>query len=104
MNGRANVRELPQRLDELLEDRRCGLVRHHLRRLYLDPITRSPNWGLVTEFGRIRGVYSQSPLEPVRHLEGIHSYRQWVFLAYSVGHSDNQPGTSSCWRCEPDKL
>jgi len=82
VNGCATVRELPLQLEDLLEDRRCGLIRHHLRRLYLDPITRSPNWGLVKEYGRIRSVYSLSPQELVRHVEGAHSYRQWVLVGY----------------------
>jgi type II secretory pathway pseudopilin PulG len=79
LNGCSNLRELPQKLEDLLEDHRCGLVRHHLRQLYEDPITRSATWGLLKQLDRIRGVYSDSALVPVRHIEGVGSYRDWVF-------------------------
>ena len=83
VNGCSNLRELPQKLEDLLEDRRCAMVRHHLRQLYEDPITRSATWGLLKQLDRIRGVYSDSALVPVRHVEGVGSYRDWVFAADS---------------------
>lgn len=82
VNGCSNVRQLPTQLSDLVEDRRCGLVRHHLRRLYPDPITRSQEWGLVTDLGAIRGVYSLSTLAPVRHVEGVKHYFDWRFVAH----------------------
>ncbi len=81
VNGCSNLQQLPVRLEDLLEDRRCGLSRHHLRTLYADPITRSADWGLVMEFGGIRGVYSQSLAEPIRRLVGVKTYRDWRFVA-----------------------
>ena len=92
VNGCSNLRELPDRLNALLEDRRCGLVRHDIRRLYADPITRSSDWGLVMDLGRIRGVYSQSTLEPVRHMESIRSYRDWVFSVNGAVIGAQLPG------------
>lgn len=38
---------LPQRLDELLEDRRFPKPRRHLRELYADPFTGRADWELV---------------------------------------------------------
>ena len=67
---------------DLVEDRRCGLVRHHLRRLYPDPITRSQEWGVVADGGMIRGVYGLSSLPPVRHVEGVKHYFEWRFVAH----------------------
>lgn len=37
----------PQRLDELLADRRQGPPVHHLRRLWADPFTRQADWVLL---------------------------------------------------------
>jgi len=93
VNGCGNVSELPARLEDLLEDRRCGLVRHHLRRFYDDPITKSSEWGLVMESGRIRGIYSRSELHPVRKIEGVERYRDWVFVG--VGPAPTPTRTSS---------
>ncbi|MBS1191797.1 MAG: hypothetical protein H6R10_3589 [Rhodocyclaceae bacterium] len=57
--------EYPRRLEDLLTDNRFPVPRHHLRRLYPDPITRSTDWGLVkTLDGRISGVYSRSEAAP----------------------------------------
>jgi len=37
----------PQRLEELVEDRRSLRPRHHLRQLYADPFTGEPDWELI---------------------------------------------------------
>lgn len=86
---------LPTSLDELVADRRDGTVRHHLRRLWPDPITGSPQWGLVqdppvTPMGKpgIRGVYSLSAQRPLRAPPGVASYTEWAFLM-----GQPQPGT-----------
>ena len=51
----------PTNLQALLEDRRSGVLRRHLRRLYADPFTRAPDWALVTDAdGGIRGVHSRA--------------------------------------------
>ena len=50
----------PATLQELLEDRRQQAVQRHLRKIYVDPMTRSQNWGLVISGGQIRAVYSRS--------------------------------------------
>jgi hypothetical protein len=81
VNGCSNLRQFPEHLTDLLEDRRCGVVRHHLRALYADPVANSADWGLVVEFGGIRGVYSLSTAEPIRHVDGVKTYRDWRFLA-----------------------
>ena len=50
----------PATLQELLEDRRQQAVQRHLRKIYVDPMTRSQDWGLVISGGQIRAVYSRS--------------------------------------------
>lgn len=78
----------PSSLVDLLEDRRFPNVRRHLRRLYPDPITGSPEWGLVMRDGGIAGVHSLSQLEPIKKVgfskadtafAGASRYADWVF-------------------------
>lgn len=54
-------KQLPKTLDSLLLDSRSISTYRHLRKLYLDPITNTNNWGLVkTPQDEIVGVYSLS--------------------------------------------
>lgn len=56
----------PQRLDDLLLDRRWPTLRRHLRRVYLDPATGA-DWALVpAPGGGILGVHSRSTAVPFR--------------------------------------
>lgn len=45
--GAEGANGLPQRLEDLLEDRRSGKVQRHLRRLYTDPFTGRADWLLI---------------------------------------------------------
>jgi len=81
----------PQKLEDLLADNRFPNVRRHLRRVYLDPMTGSRDWGLVRgPNGGIVGVYSTSTAQPLKTANfpkdyaafaGAKSYRDWVFAA-----------------------
>lgn len=54
-------------LGQLLEDQRGVAPERHLRRLYVDPMTRSTDWGLVRDSnGGIVAVYSKSLDPPLR--------------------------------------
>ena len=83
----------PKALQDLLEDKRRGDTKRHLRKLYADPLTGKPKWGLVTTKGpdgdRIMGVYSLSALTPFktsgfrdenRAFEGAKHFSDWKFL------------------------
>lgn len=64
---------LPQRLAELLDDRRSGVSRRHLRRLYTDPFTGEADWVLLTDDrGGIQGIHSAArmPALITRGLDG----------------------------------
>ncbi len=58
VNGAARY---PDRLEDLLADRRLAEPRYHLRRLYLDPYSGRADWALLRDAqGGIVGVHSRS--------------------------------------------
>src|SRR5208282_6453352 len=81
----------PHKLEDLLEERRGLAVVHYLRRLYVDPMTGSSDWGEIkTPQGGIVAVYSKSTKQPIREraiLEDqpsfgrVKSYADWKFFA-----------------------
>jgi type II secretory pathway pseudopilin PulG len=83
--------QYPQRLEDLLADKRVPNTRRHLRRVYADPMTGSADWGLVRgPGGGIVGVYSRAttrPLKTANFPKGYEpfanaaSYAEWRFVA-----------------------
>ena len=84
--------QYPRSLQDLLEDRRFLVTKRHLRKLYHDPMTNDPEWGLVRAGDRITGVYSRSQAAPLRKnhtginesFNGAERYGDWVFSATSA--------------------
>lgn len=81
----------PLRLEDLLEDHRFAGTVRHLRRLYRDPMTGKPQWGLIRNAsGGIVGIYSLSDRESLRNrgafvdgalpISGTH-YSEWKFIS-----------------------
>lgn len=91
-NTPGQARRHPLSLEELLRDPRHPGIRRYLRKIYLDPMTGSADWGLVTgPNGEIFGVYSRSEAEPLkqagfrlreREFEGKTKYSEWVFMPH----------------------
>lgn len=89
-NTPGQARRHPLSLEELLRDPRHPGIRRYLRKIYLDPMTGSADWGLVTgPNGEIYGVYSRSEAAPLkqagfrlveREFEGRTKYSEWVFM------------------------
>jgi type II secretory pathway pseudopilin PulG len=86
----------PLRLEDLLKDPRFPGTVRHLRKLYHDPITGQPEWGLQRseESKRIVGVFSLSDAKPIKianfdlrfqDFAGKSSYREWVFTGTQTG-------------------
>jgi type II secretory pathway pseudopilin PulG len=83
------VKQFPQKLDDLLQDKRHPMAQRHLRRLYADPMTGQREWGLVkAPEGGIMGVHSLSQAAPIKSgnftprdaaLNGAASYSGWQF-------------------------
>jgi type II secretory pathway pseudopilin PulG len=81
----------PLRLEDLLEDHRFAGTIRHLRRLYRDPMTGKPEWGLIRNAsGGIVGIYSLSDRDSLRKrgafvdgalpVAGTH-YSEWKFIS-----------------------
>lgn len=80
----------PQRLEELLDDRRQQAVRRHLRQIFIDPLTGKRDWVVETSAGQIVAVHSRSSGVPLtrhgfaRGWEGLAdagTHSEWVFRA-----------------------
>jgi type II secretory pathway pseudopilin PulG len=86
--GAGGQSQYPLTLEELLKDPRFANPRRHLRRLYSDPITGKPEWGLVLLNGRIAGIRPLSTQTPIKQdnftdddagLRRKAHYSEWVF-------------------------
>jgi type II secretory pathway pseudopilin PulG len=87
--GAGAVKEYPATLDDLLQDRRVPGIRRHLRKVFVDPMTATTEWGLVTVGGRVVGVHSLATGTPIKqdnfapeqmNLRGKQTYEQWLFV------------------------
>lgn len=85
--------QYPEKLEDLLEDKRLPLPRRYLRRIYPDPMTGKADWQLELSQGRIIGVHSSSTEGPLRHagfapgdeaFAQARDYTQWRFLGTQV--------------------
>jgi type II secretory pathway pseudopilin PulG len=86
----AGQRRYPRVLEDLVEDSRFPVPRRHLRRVYADPMTGKPEWGLVdAPGGGIAGVHSRSEAKPLKtgnfaaqdvKFEGAEHYSDWKFV------------------------
>lgn len=84
------AKQFPKKLEDLLEDKRQVRLTRYLRKLYLDPMTASKEWGLVTGPGEsIVGVYSRSSRAPIKtgkfdevdkDFNGASSFMDWKFV------------------------
>lgn len=89
----ANPMPYPRRLEDLLGDDRVLRPQRSLRQIYVDPMTRGREWGLIElSAGGIVGVYSRSGREPLQRstmpsgvkFADAETYRDWKFIASSA--------------------
>lgn len=85
---RPEAGERPSTLQDLLLDQRGGVPRRHLRKIFVDPMTGSDQWGLIYVGGRIVAVHSRSEKRPLKQdqfppeqaeFAGKSMYSQWLF-------------------------
>lgn len=84
------IRRYPRKLEDLLEDRRYANKPRYLRKIYLDPMTGKPDWGLINApDGAIMGVHSLSKAVPIKSgafaardqaFQGAGDYSGWKFF------------------------
>ncbi|MGH7603994.1 MAG: type II secretion system protein [Gemmatimonadaceae bacterium] len=77
------TKRYPRALDDLLVDSRFLTRQRYLRRIYDDPLTGKPEWGLVVvPEGGIAGVYSLAQGRPVHSVKESQasSYQDWRFV------------------------
>jgi type II secretory pathway pseudopilin PulG len=95
------AKQYPSKLEDLLEDQRFPMVKRHLRKIYLDPMTGSREWGLVTQGDRITGVYSRSEDRPLktgnfdsadRAFADSNAYLDWHFVYTPAAAPSPTPG------------
>jgi type II secretory pathway pseudopilin PulG len=89
----------PARLEDLLDDRRWPTTTRHLRRVFVDPMTGKPEWGIVrAPDGGILGVHSLSREVPIQHanfgrpyddFESAASYQDWRFVYVDPANAGN---------------
>lgn len=79
----------PTELAQLVEDKRWPTPRRHLRKVYRDPMTGKPEWGIERDGNAILGVHSLSTQAPIRRdgfppelgevAASAASYAEWIF-------------------------
>lgn len=99
----------PESLSDLLKDEGAIVTKRYLRKIYMDPITNSFEWGLIKQGEKgITGVYSLSTKTPIKRAKfpeqytafsKAKSYQDWKFNhasgTSSQGRQQTQPNTSS---------
>lgn len=80
----------PERLEDLLEDKRYLTNQRYLRKIFRDPMTGKPDWGLVlAPEGGIMGVHSLAGARPIKQgnfrerdqtFAGANIYSEWRFV------------------------
>lgn len=79
----------PERLEDLVRDKRGARVQRHLRKIYVDPLTGRSEWGVITvPGGRIAAVVSMAEGTVIKvsgfppnlsGIEGKARYSEWIF-------------------------
>jgi len=102
--GNASKQEFPKKLEDLLEDKRFGIIARHLRKIYVDPMTSKPDWDLVVLPGiGIVGVHSKSEGVPIKSsgfpadfdkFSEAKNYAEWVFSTATAPTTASPPGTT----------
>ena len=85
----AGERARPRSLDQLVRDDRGAVVRRHLRRVFVDPLIGTTEWGIVRDVsGEIVGVFSLAPGAPIKQenfdppyesFRLAKAYSDWIF-------------------------
>lgn len=93
-NSPGALKKYPDTLEDLLQDKRQLGTRRYLRKVFIDPMTRSNKWGLVmSPMGGIMGIHSLSEEISIKKanfqddsldLSGKSRYSDWWFVYRSA--------------------
>lgn len=93
----------PREMSALLNDDRTPVARHHIRRLYGDPVSQDKAFLVIRGTqGEILGVQSTSQKEPLKKagfsiaqdgFKGAEHYSDWKFIFTPPGSSFTTPAT-----------
>lgn len=82
--------QYPPEIADLIEDKRFAEPKHHLRKLYADPMTGAPDWTLISApMQGISGIASSSKAQPIKkagfdedeeNFKEATSYSDWQFI------------------------
>jgi type II secretory pathway pseudopilin PulG len=94
-------KKYPRTIEDLLEDNRFPGAKRYLRKVYVDPMTGKPEWGIVASAdGGVMGVYSLSDGDVLKsgnfsvadqEFEGQARYSDWKFT-YAPPQTTAQEG------------
>jgi type II secretory pathway pseudopilin PulG len=94
------VKRYPSRLEDLLQDPRFPGTQRHLRKMYSDPMSGKPAWGLIpAPDGGIMGIHSLSDARTIKSasflprdqsLEGTSRYSEWRFFYQPLANPNFQ--------------
>ena len=103
-HGGPPAERFPKQLEDLLDDPQQLPPQRYLRKLYRDPFTGKPEWGLLLNgAGRIVGVYSLADGTPMKRqgfppgydaFVGAESYADWKFTSALPIHVAAAPSPS----------
>lgn len=80
--GSPAIKQYPSSIDELLEDKRFPVVKRHLRKAYLDPMTGNAFNLVRSADGRIIGVRSTSRRAPLKRADFPRDYQHFMDAKY----------------------
>jgi type II secretory pathway pseudopilin PulG len=107
------VKQYPRTLDDLLLDPRFPDARRYLRRVFVDPMTGKPEWGLVMRGERIIGVHSLSEARPLRvsgfqddeaGFGAAQAFTDWKFVYNGAPAAASQPAPAPGFEPVPTQL
>jgi len=87
-NSPSGVKQYPQKLEDLILDKRFPKIKRHIRTLYPNPFSKDHHWELILEQGKIKAVTTPSKLEPIKksgfpkqyeQFSNAKTYQDWVF-------------------------
>ncbi len=82
------VKRYPEKIENLIEDRRYLTTQRYLRRLYADPMTGKAEWGLImAPEGGIMGVFSLSAGKPIKSA-GFAQAEETAGFAKAASHAN----------------